>query len=230
MLEQILVCIIYNLSNSEKQTMSKLKQLEIKKLLKELDFIESDFTYKSEVVNEADNNFIKTVNDLLEEHPLLKEVFDKKINSKINHIFEEKEEQIKEKVETSTNEDEKIEEEEFVVIEKFVDQKVKKLYREVAKVTHPDKVDNKKLNDLYLKATTCYDNNDRPGIYAICDELDIDYEPEESDNQMISNKISSIKGKINFIESTMTWNWYHSNDEKEKEQMVLRYIKSRLDD
>jgi hypothetical protein len=51
--------------------MSKLKQLEIKKLMKELDFIESDFTYKSEIVHEADNNFIKSVNELLEEHPLL---------------------------------------------------------------------------------------------------------------------------------------------------------------
>jgi hypothetical protein len=76
--------------------MSKLKQLEIKKLLKELDFIESDFTYKSEVIHEADSNFIKTVNDLLEEHPLLKEVFDKKINSKIDHIFEKRDEEIKE--------------------------------------------------------------------------------------------------------------------------------------
>ena len=64
--------------------MSKLKQLEIKKLMKELDFVESDFTYKNEIVHEADSNFIKSVNDLLEQHPLLKDVFDKKINNKID--------------------------------------------------------------------------------------------------------------------------------------------------
>jgi hypothetical protein len=208
--------------------MSKLKQLEIKKLLKELDFIESDFTYKSEVVHEADSNFIKTVNDLLEEHPLLKEVFDKKINSKIDHIFEKRDEEIKEKIDLS-NEEEMPIEDNFIIVEKFVDQKVKKLYREIAKLTHPDRVDNKKLNDLYLRATAFYDSNDRPGTYAICDELDIDYEPDESDNQTISNKIMDIKGKISFIESTMTWNWYHSDDEKAKEQMILRYIKDRLD-
>lgn len=208
--------------------MSKLKQLEIKKLLKELDFIESDFTYKSEVIHEADSSFIKTVNELLEEHPLLKEVFDKKINSKVDHIFEKKDEEIKEKIESS-KEEEKFIEDDFIVVEKFVDQKVKKLYREIAKITHPDKIDNRKLNDLYLRATTCYDNNDRPGTYAICDELDIDYEPDDSDTQTISNKITDIKGKINFIESTMTWSWYHSDDEKAKEQMILRYIKDRLD-
>jgi hypothetical protein len=209
--------------------MSKLKQLEIKKLLKELDYIESDLTYKNEIVHEADNSFITTVNNLLEQHPLLKEVFDKKINSKINNIFERREEEIRKKVESANINQEEIIEEEFVIVERFIDQKVKKLYREIAKVTHPDKIDNKKLNDLYLKATICYDNNDRPGTYAICDELEIEYEPEESDTQMISNKISDIKSKINFIESTMTWNWYHSNDEKEKEQMILRYIKNRLD-
>jgi hypothetical protein len=208
--------------------MSKLKQLEIKKLLKELDFIESDFTYKSEVIHEADSNFIKTVNNLLEEHPLLKEVFDKKINSKIDYIFEKRDEEVKEKIESSNEEEIPIEDD-FIIVEKFVDQKVKKLYREIAKLTHPDRIDNRKLNDLYLKATTCYDNNDRPGTYAICDELDIDYEPEDSDSQTISNKITDIKGKITFIESTMTWNWYHSDDEKAKEQMILRYIKERLD-
>jgi len=209
--------------------MSKIKQLEIKKLLKELDFIESDYNYKSEIINEADSNFIKTVNDLLEEHPLLKEIFDKKINSKLDQIFEKKSEQIKEKIEVDIEKENQEEVFEDVIIEKFVDDKVKKLYREIAKLTHPDRVSNKKLNDLYIKATDCYHNNDRPGTYTICDELDIDYEPDDSDNQMISSKISSIKGKINFIESTMTWNWYHSNDEKEKEQMVLRYIKNRLD-
>ena len=208
--------------------MSKLKQLEIKKLLKELDFIESDFTYKSEVIHEADSNFIKTVNNLLEEHPLLKEVFDKKTNSKIDHIFEKRDEEIKEKIESSKKEETPVEDE-FIIVERFVDQKVKKLYREIAKLTHPDRIDNRKLNDLYLKATTCYDNNDRAGTYAICDELDIDYEPDDSDSQTIYNKITDIKGKITFIESTMTWNWYHSTDDKVKEQMVLRYIKDRLD-
>ena len=43
--------------------MSKLKRLEVKKLLKELDFIESDFNYKNEIVFESDSEFIKSVND-----------------------------------------------------------------------------------------------------------------------------------------------------------------------
>ncbi len=210
--------------------MSKLKQLEIKKLIKELDFIESDFTYKSEIVHEADNNFIKSVNELLEQHPLLKEVFDKKINSKIDNIFQRRSEDLKEKIEfiNESHQEESVIDEE-VIVEKVIDKRVRKLYRAIAKVTHPDRIDNKKLNDLYIKATKFYNNNDIAGTYSICSELDIDYEPEESDNQLISGKIDGLKSRISFIESTLTWVWYHSTDEKEKEQMLLRYIKNQLD-
>jgi hypothetical protein len=210
--------------------MSKLKQLEIKKLMKELDFIESDFTYKSEIVHEADNNFIKSVNELLEKHPLLKEVFDKKINSKIDNIFQRRSEELNDKIESinESNQEAFIEEEE-VIVEKVIDKRVRKLYREIAKITHPDRIDNKKLNDLYIKATHFYDNNDIAGTYSICNELDIDYEPDESDNELISNKINGLKNRISFIESTLTWVWYHSTDNTEKEQMILRYIKNQLD-
>jgi hypothetical protein len=209
--------------------MSKLKQLEIKKLMKELDFINSDFNYKNEIIQEADNSFISSVNSLLEQHPLLKEVFDKKINNKIENIFQQKSEEIKEKIEIEENINESFNFEDEVIVRKVIDKKVRKLYREIVKVTHPDIVINKKLNELYLKATQFYNENDITGTYSICNELDIDYEPEDSDNQIISEKIISLKSRINFMESTLTWVWYHSTDENEKEQMVLRYIKNQLD-
>ena len=209
--------------------MNKLKQLEIKKLMKELDFVESDFTYKNEIVHEADSNFIKSVNDLLEQHPLLKDVFDKKINNKIDNIFQRRTEELKDKIETinESYQEDSIEEE--VIVEKIIDKRVRKLYREIAKITHPDRIDSKKLNDLYIKATIYYNNNDIAGTYSICNELDIEYEPDDSDNQLISGKINGLKSRISFIESTLTWVWYHSTDDKEKEQMILGYIKNQLD-
>lgn len=209
--------------------MSKIKQLEIKKLMRELDFIESDFNYKNEIVQEADSNFINSVNSLLEQHPLLKEVFDKKINGKIENIFQQKDEEIKEKIENEDVINESFNFEDDVIVRKVIDKKVRKLYREIAKLTHPDLVSNKKLNELYLKATRFYNDNDITGTYSVCDELDIDYEPEDSDNQIISEKIISLKSRISFMESTLTWVWYHSTDEVEKEQLILRYIKNQLD-
>jgi hypothetical protein len=212
--------------------MSKLKQLEVKKLLKELDFIESDFNYKNEIVFEADSEFIKSVNDLLEKHPMLKDVIDKKNNKRVDSLFSDI---IKEALD---KDNEIIEEEELV--EEFINEevlieidprevKMKKLYRDIAKMTHPDKIVSEKLNDLYLKSTKFYKNSDITGIYYICDELGITYEIDDKDNEMITNKINNLKNRISFMESTLTWRWYHSDSEKEKEQIVLSYIKMQLD-
>lgn len=214
--------------------MNKIKQLEIRKLLRELDFIESDFIYKNELVQEADNNFIRSVNDLLVKHPELKDIFDKKISSKIENVFRKREEIIKE---ISDSEEKQpsldefigdiIDQNSFVKIETEIS-KIKKLYREIVKKTHPDKVSNKKLNEIYLKSTFFYESNDIAGIYSLCDELDIEYEVDEKDNKMIVDKINSLKSRISFMESTITWRWFHSEDEKEKEQLLLRYIENQL--
>ena len=212
--------------------MSRLKQLEVKKLLKELDFIESDFNYKNEIVFEADSEFIKSVNDLLEKHPMLKEVIDKKNNKRVDSVFSDI---IKEALDKDS---EILEEAELV--EEFINEevinevdprevKMKKLYRDIAKLTHPDKIVSEKLNDLYLKSTRFYKNSDITGIYYICDELGITYEIDDEDNEMIIGKINSLKNRISFMESTLTWRWFHSESEKEKEQIVLSYIKMQLD-
>ena len=212
--------------------MSRLKQLEVKKLLKELDFIESDFDYKNEIVFEADSNFIKSVNDLLEKHPMLKEVIDKKNNKRVDSLFSDI-------IKEALDKDNEISEEEELV-EEFINEeviseinprevKMKKLYRDIAKLTHPDKIVSEKLNDLYLKSTKFYKNSDITGIYYICDELGITYEIDDTDNEMITGKINNLKNRISFMESTLTWRWYHSDSEKEKEQIVLSYIKMQLD-
>ncbi len=218
--------------------MNKLKHLEIRRLLKELDFVESDFNYKNEIVFEADNSFIKSVNDILTQHPKLKDIIDQKNNKRVDSIFESKAK-------------ESLENEEVVVVEEvilddyinedfqftdvkddFIDPmviKMKKLYRDIAKETHPDKVKNRKLNELYLKSTKYYTDSDITGIYYICDELGITYEVDDKDNKIINDKIYNLKNRISFMESTLTWKWYHSNDEKEKEQIILGYIKMQLD-
>ena len=212
--------------------MSKLKRLEVKKLLKELDFIESDFNYKNEIVFEADSNFIKSVNDLLEKHPMLKDIINKKNNKRADLVFSDIIKEALDKDDEILEVEELVEEfinEEFVIEIDPKEVKMKKLYRDIAKLTHPDKIVSEKLNDLYLKSTKFYKNSDITGIYYICDELGITYEIDDKDNEMISNKINNLKSRISFMESTLTWRWYHSESEKEKEQILLSYIKMQLD-
>lgn len=212
--------------------MSKIKLLQLKKLLKELEYIESDFEYRSELISEADNEFIKSINSFLDIHPDVKDVYDKKINEKIDKSIKSNQESSP----ITTEETNEIEEE--PIYESMVDNvvtdlvetntKLKKLYREIVKLTHPDKIKKPTLNDLYIKATQFYNFNDKIGIYRICSELNIDYDIDEGDEVFISERIESLKKRISFLESTFTYKWFESDSEEEKNKIMVEYIKLRI--
>jgi hypothetical protein len=199
--------------------MDKIKLLEIKKLFKELDYIESDYEYRNEIINEADSDFIKKVNDFLNDYPELKELYDRKITDKINSV-------IKGNIDIIIDDISEIFEKEITPDLKST--KIRKLYRDIVKVTHPDKVDNKSLNDIYIESTKCYDENDKIGIYKICTYLDIDYDIDIEDDKIIEGKIESIKNRISFLESTFTYQWIKMEDETKKTEMMINFIKMRI--
>jgi len=211
---------------------NKLKSLEIKKLLKELEFTESDFEYRNLAVSEADSLFINSINDFLYQHPELKKIYDDKITEKINKTIEKiqkKSNDETEKLDENVQDDiSPIEEEHKNDEDKTNISQIKKLYREIVKLTHPDKVKSNKHNELYIKSSKYYESGNKIGIYSICNELDIEYEIEEDDVILISEQISSLKNKINFIESTFAWQWYNCEDEMLKSQILLNFIKLKI--
>ena len=201
--------------------MNNLQKLESKRLLKELDFYESDLEYKSELVNHVETTFIQSVNEYLDEHPALKDEFDEKINKRI-------EDTINKKILAS----EFIEQDVFIeddeIDSKEENPKMRKLYREIVKQTHPDKIKNEKLNNLYIDAGKSYDNQDIFNIYSICDELGISYELDESENFILKDKIKYLQDKIKFIQSTFTWQWYYTEEEVEKNKIIKEYVKKQI--
>ena len=213
--------------------MNKLKSLEIKKLLTELEFTESDFEYRNLAVSEADSLFINSINDFLGQHPELKKIYDDKITEKINKTIEKIQKKSNDETENSENKNvqddiSSIEEEQKNDEDKANISQIKKLYREIVKLTHPDKVKSNKHNELYIKSSKYYESGNKIGIYSICNELDIEYEIEEDDVILISEQISSLKNKINFIESTFAWQWYNCEDEMLKSQILLNFIKLKI--
>jgi predicted RNA-binding protein with RPS1 domain len=213
--------------------MSKIKLLQLKKLLKELEYIESDFEYRSELISEADNEFIKSINNFLDIHPDIKDIYDKKINEKIDQSIKKNQESnpITELEITEDVEEEPIYES---VMDNMVTDlvetnvKLKKLYREIVKLTHPDKIKKSNLNDIYIKATQFYNFNDKIGIYRICSELNIDYDIDDDDEIFISERIDSLRKRISFLESTFTYKWFESESEDEKNKIMVEYIKLRI--
>ena len=206
--------------------MNKIKKLETKKLLKELEFVESDFDYKTLVLSECDVEFTDSVNKFLERHPELKEQFEAKMSREIDDAIKKQVSDIEESEKNESDEEDL--DDEDLSDEKVKSPKLKKLYREIVKLTHPDKVKNKKLNDHYIKSTEYYDKNDLAGIYFICDEVGVEYELEEEDNKLITGKIDTLKERIDFMESTFTWIWHNAKADQEKEQLIINYIRTQL--
>lgn len=216
--------------------MDKLKILQLKKLLKELDFIETDYEYRSEIISEADSEFVKSINEFLTTHPDIKKIYDEKINAIIDESIKKSQEIAKQADETSESSQVENEDQEQVDIETTIEETkdkeyistLKKLYREIAKLTHPDKVKKKHYNELYIKATEYYENGNKIGLYKICNEIGIEFELEDNDEEFINTRIGELRQKIGFLESTFTWKWFNTKSDEEKSQIIMNYIKMRI--
>ena len=197
--------------------MNKLHQLEARKLLKELDYVKSDFEYKNEIVFEADSAFLESLNNFLEKNITLKEIFEKNTNHKIDDMIRER-----------SSKNTSPESVEISIVDKAANENIRKIYRSVAKKTHPDKISDARLNDIYIMAREMYESNDVMGIYSICDQLGIPYEMSVEDLTTLKDRILMMKDRVAFMESTFSWKWHHSEDEGERSRMLFEYVKSKI--
>jgi hypothetical protein len=196
--------------------MDHINNLQIHRLIKEFDFVNSDLNYKSEFIRDIDVKFITSVDSFLDRYPELKQAF----NDKVGKISIS---QITESVEDALGPME------YVIEQKNNSSgKIKILYYEIVKIVHPDKLRNDKLNDIYLEATEAYKSNNLLSIISICDKLKIPYHITESEIELIKNEIISIRDRSNFLETTYTYKWYYQQDIVEKEKIILSYIKAQL--
>jgi hypothetical protein len=191
--------------------MASLKFLELQRLLKELQFVESDYLYQSELIRQTDRIFLENVNSLLDRFPELKKLWIQKqekyyIQSEISFDSENNKE---------------------TVTESIVDVNVKRLYREIVKNTHPDKIKNTKLNELYIEATYAYETSDLITLYRVSSELLINLELGDDDLFKIRDKINQYKSQIFFLESTYTFKWLKSSDD-EKDKIILKFIENKI--
>ena len=211
--------------------MNRLKNLEMNKLFKELDYIQSDFEYTNEVITTSELDFLNDVTNFLKINPQLKELYDRKIQNRIDDLISKN--QVSEELQILDSD--AIEEKEIVennieedIIDNDVDKKIKSVYRSIVKLTHPDKVKDNKLNNYYLKATNLYDKKDIIGLYSICPEIGIIFDFNEINVVDIKDKIQTLKDRIKFMESTFTWKWFYSKDEDERMLLIFNFIKMQI--
>jgi hypothetical protein len=180
----------------------KLEQLEIQKLLQEYSFLLLDEEYKLEVVDANKVEFLNKVREItgaLPEPP----------------PPPPQEEQDapppkKEKIDPST-------------VDPSTRDKVKKLYREIAKITHPDKVNSEELVELYMQATTAAEEFDLFTLFEICSKLRIEHSVDGEDKEILKVKIDKKKDKLKNIESSFIWLYAHAKTEQEKQFLINQF-------
>ena len=107
---------------------------------------------------------------------------------------------------------------------------MRKLYRRISKMTHPDKVESVFLNDYFKKASTAYSENNISELITIASFLNIDTSDINKED-IISELKSDISNKqfhIAITKSSVAWRWAHAKTEKEKEkikEIIKKYAK-----
>tara|TARA_Y100000385_G_scaffold289902_1_gene360943 strand:- start:3187 stop:3765 length:579 start_codon:yes stop_codon:yes gene_type:complete len=185
---------------------NKLKQLEIKKILSEYDYLIIDEEIKQEVIDEYRPIFMKNLG---------------------------KEMGIGEEEPDNPPPQDNIEEKELVKLIKDEDlsddskKRVKTMFREIMKKTHPDKVQSEELVDIYIKSKEAYESNDILELSYNASKLNINIELSDLDIEILKDLIKIKIEKIETIEKSWLWLWYKAGTETEKNNIIkLFYLKS----
>lgn len=194
---------------------TSLKNLQIQRLVQEYSYLILDDQYKKEIVNTYQTDFLNLVNGKIE----LPEVVEPEKNEKQEDKKDENREQSEEK--------EKIKKDPIInpdIVSKATKDKVKKIFRDIAKLTHPDKVDDEKLTSLYIEAKIAYDNYDLFELYFISNKLNIILDLGEDDINVLTILIDHKKNSLKGIETSFIWKWVHTNDEEQKEKIINDFV------
>jgi hypothetical protein len=110
-------------------------------------------------------------------------------------------------------------------INKSTRDKVKKLYREIVKKTHPDKTNSEDLINLYMKATIASDDYNLFELFIICIELNIDIDIDINDKDTLTVLIEMKKNELKSIEASFIWIYYMAKTEEEKNKLIELFVK-----
>jgi len=108
--------------------------------------------------------------------------------------------------------------------------RLRDVYKKIAKITHPDKLkgmselEQLQKELLFKKAQQAVSSGDYVELMDVALHLNIQFpEPTEEDTKHVRKKIENTRNKINKIERSAAWQWYHAK-EKDKPSVMKDYI------
>lgn len=190
----------------------KLKQLEIKKIFQEYNLLLVDDEYKKEMINEYRADFLTEIENKRRELGIEPEVPKTENEPKAENI--DSSDEVADPTKT------------IIYVDEETKKKLKKIYKEIVKKTHPDKTNSEKHLDMYIKSKQAYEENNIIDLYSICIDLQIEFDYDVIDIKSMLEIIDHKKMKLKNLESSYLWLWVHSQDESEKEKIISLFIQA----
>ena len=204
-----------------------------KKLLLELEFLYSDLDYHQDVEEEAQREFQKAFCSYCDE---------KGINYETD-IIKAEERQVEvsdpEKVtfrdEDGNASDEEMEKEVRELEKSQRPDEVRKLFKQIAKKTHPDKFSKaenaeKSLNkQVFLQAKTAAEDNNYFKLQQIAQRLGIELPEIDSKRlKLMEKEAKRIRVRVKRIEEKVAWVWFDQDHERNRRNIMHRYVTGLL--
>lgn len=186
----------------------RLFELEIKKILQEYKLLLIDEEYKNEMISVSKGDFMKEINR--------KGGFDPEPEVPKEEAPVEDLDRVEEEV---PEDDEKT---------SFIKEGMKTLYRQIVKLTHPDKTmhknNKKELNELYMRSKKAMDSLDVYELLTICDRLDIKYDIDINQKDILEENLEKKKSQLKSLEESFIWLWIKAQTDIEKDIIVDLFL------
>ena len=195
----------------------RLLELEMMKIMQEYKLLLLDEEYKNEMISLNKTEFLKEIGKKggIEE-PVVEDSKEKEPN------IENNEDEVNDELNDEVEEvDEKT---------SLLKESIKKLYRKIVKLTHPDKTmhknNKKELNELYIRAERAMATMDVYEILIICDKLDIEYQIDIIQKDILEENLQKKKSLLKGMESSFIWQWIIADTDEKKDSIVDLFLQT----
>ena len=204
-----------------------LHELQYKKLLSELKFKNEELEIMEESMYEIHVEFEQYYTSFLEENNLTKQELEKSKTKSFEKFHKDADaaEMMQQTDETGLVAVEQLSEEDKEAKVVF-----SKLYKQIVKKCHPDKLSMddmdyfNKMNTKFKAATWGYNNAKWSIVIKVAEELGIKPSNYKKMNGHLRREVKEVDGKIKKHKSTFGWRLYQAEEKEHKDNVIKEFI------
>ena len=103
---------------------------------------------------------------------------------------------------------------------------VKKLYRRIVEVAHPDKDENKV--EEFRTATEAYKKQNLGTLIEIAVSLNLEIQELSKESlELLEDNVTKAEEKLKQLKESTAWVWYNAEDDNKKHQLALFILKEK---